>query len=133
MFEILVFFHNSNNSFFKKSKNLAIFRSFWPIDIFGSKFTFFGQIDLLGLKLTILGQNWPCWVKVDIVRSELTFLGQKIFIKMKFRNVTKKCTFDSAIKFPKNRFYRLWSSQGPPASVRVKLIVSLHFPPLMKT
>ena len=51
------------------------------------------------------------------------------FIKMKF-DITKKYT---AKKLPTKSNYRPWSSTGTPASVRVKLIVSLHKPPSMKT
>ena len=44
------------------------------------------------------------------------------------RIITKKYTVDSAIQYgpyciPRNRYYGLWSSQIPPASVRVKALI----------
>ena len=46
---------------------------------------------------------------------------------MNLRIITKNYAFNSPIQFPKNRFYCLWSSNRPPASVRVNASGSRRF------
>ena len=57
------------------------------------------------------------------------FQGNGLFCKnfdlkkktLKIMNKKENYTVDSVIHFLENRFYRLWSSPRPPASVRVDL------------
>ena len=44
--------------------------------------------------------------------------------KNEIKAENEKDAVNSAIQFPKNLFYGLWSSQRPPTSVRVKITVT---------